>query len=159
MWCKHTLYEIDNHVPLLLKVPGQKKHKGTDAFVEFVDIYPSLCELAGIPTPAKLHGKSFVPLIKNPEKKWKNAAYSMWPVNYNNPETLILGYSIKTDRYRYTEWIRQKDQEVVERDLFDHKTDPGENNDIAKNPESIGIMNQLSKILDKGNGWRNSMKN
>lgn len=156
MWCKHTQFKIDNHVPLLLKVPGQKSAGlKTNALVEFVDIYPSLCELAGLELPAHLQGKSFVPLLDNPEKDWKEGAISIWPVGRTNPDKLIMGYAIQTERYRYTEWIHEKSGEVLARDLFDHDIDPDENKNISNMPENEELMKQLSKLLDKGKGWRN----
>ena len=93
MWCKHTQFELDNHVPLILKVPGQQSAgSASEALVEFVDIYPSLCELAGIDIPDHVQGTSFVPLVANPEKPWKAGALSYWPsVGRTDPNKLIMG--------------------------------------------------------------------
>jgi iduronate 2-sulfatase len=155
MWCKHTQFELDNHVPLLLKVPGQSNASlKTDALVEFVDIYPSLCELAGLAIPDHLQGVSFAPLVENPDRPWKKGAISVWPLNRNDPEKVVIGYSIQTDRYRYTEWIRESTGEVMARDLFDHKIDPDENVSISKLPENADLVDQLSQLLKGGNGWR-----
>lgn len=155
MWCKHTQFELDNHVPLLLKVPGMKKPGAkTNALVEFVDIYPSLCELAGLEIPAHVQGTSFAPLVNNPDLPWKKGAISIWPQNRDNPGKVILGCTIQTDRYRYTEWIHQESGEVVARDLFDHQNDPDENQNISNNPASEQIIAELSTLLDKGKGWK-----
>ena len=154
MWCKHTQFHLDNHVPMILKVPGQSPAK-TDAFVEFVDIYPSLCELAGLDLPEHLQGTSFVPLVEDTDKKWKEAALSYWPEsNRGNPEKVIMGYTVQTDRYRYTEWIRESSGELLARDLFDHHNDPQENRSIANDPDNEELMQQLSELLDRGNGWK-----
>lgn len=153
MWCKHTQYHIDNHVPLLIKVPGQTPAK-TNALVEFVDIYPSLCELAGLELPTHLQGTSFAPLIENPNKAWKKGALSYWPWGLSTPDKLTLGYTIQTDRYRYTEWINDSTGELMARDLFDHQADPNENFSIANNPENEQLMQELSQMLDRGKGWR-----
>jgi arylsulfatase A-like enzyme len=154
MWCKHTQFHLDNHVPMLIKVPGQTPAK-TDALVEFVDIYPSLCELAGLELPEHLQGTSFAPLVDNPGQKWKEGALSYWPVsNRTNPEKVIMGYTIQTNRYRYTEWIQNSTGEVLARDLFDHQTDPHENKSIANNPENEELMKELSQLLDQGDGWK-----
>lgn len=154
MWCKHTQFQIDNHVPLIIKVPGQIA-ANTNALVEFVDIYPSLCELAGLELPGHLQGTSFVPLIENPNKKWKDGAISYWPAsNRTNPEKVVMGYTVQTDRYRYTEWIRESTGELMARDLFDHQTDPDENFGIANNPENEALMKNLSEMLQKGKGWK-----
>ncbi|WP_139957389.1 sulfatase [Flavicella sediminum] len=82
IWGKATNYEIATRVPMIIWTPEMLKNKGgtkTEALVELVDIYPSLCELANISKPKHLEGKSFVPLIKNPKKKWKKAAFSQFP--------------------------------------------------------------------------------
>ena len=80
IWGKATNYEIATRVPLMIWTPDIKtKGVKTDALVELVDMYPSLCELAGIPQPEDLEGQSFVPLLKNPELEWKKAAFSQFP--------------------------------------------------------------------------------
>jgi len=160
MWCKHTQFELDNHVPMLIKVPGQQiKGVKTEALVEFVDIYPSLCELAGIETPDHVQGTSFAPVVENPEIEWKEGALSYWPLGRTNPEKLIMGYTIQTQRYRYTEWIKESSGELMARDLFDHQTDPDENVNISNISENKEIMSELSELLARGKGWRNISKN
>lgn len=80
IWGKATNYEIATRVPLLIWTPQmQTRGKGTDALVELVDIYPTLCELTGVPLPDHLEGKSFVPLLDHPNQPWKQAAYSQYP--------------------------------------------------------------------------------
>lgn len=154
MWCKHTQFHLDNHVPMIIKEPGQKAAK-TDALVEFVDIYPSLCELAGLELPEHLQGTSFVPLINDPGKEWKEGAISYWPEsNRDDPEKVIMGYTVQTNRYRYTEWIRKSTGELLARDLFDHQTDPEENISIANDPENKELMQRLSRLLGEGKGWK-----
>lgn len=155
MWCKHTQFEVDNHVPLIVKAPKQKAGgMKTDGFVEFVDIYPSLCQLAGLGIPEHVQGTSFAPLFENPERQWKEGSISYWPMGRNNPEEVVMGYAIKTDRYRYTEWVKESTGEIMARDLFDHQTDPDENYGIAANPENEQIVKELSLLLNKGKGWR-----
>ncbi|MEM1295962.1 MAG: sulfatase, partial [Verrucomicrobiota bacterium] len=80
IWGKATNYEIATRVPLILSTPDMKKRGiSTGALVELVDIYPTLCELAGIPNPDHVVGKSFVPLIGDPEQEWKEVAVSQFP--------------------------------------------------------------------------------
>jgi arylsulfatase A-like enzyme len=155
MWCKHTQFELDSHVPLMVKVPGQEHTDSkTNAIVEFVDIYPTLCELAGLELPDHLQGTSFVPVIDDPEMEWKKGAFTVWPRNYNDPEKLVMGHCIQTERYRYTEWIKESTGEVMARDLFDHEADPDENVNISNYPENGTLINELSELLEKGKGWR-----
>lgn len=157
MWCKHTQFELDNHVPLLIKVPEQKTAGiKTNALVELVDIYPSLCDLAGLDLPNHLQGQSFAPLIENPDLKWKEGAISVYPdQNRENPEKVILGYTLQTNQYRYTEWIRESTGDIIARDLFDHKIDPNENHNISGFSENEKIIKELSSLLEKGKGWKN----
>ena len=155
MWCKHTQFELDSHVPLLLRVPGKTKTPArTDALVEFVDIYPTLCELAGLAFPAHLQGRSFVPLIDDPDRPWKKGTITVWPLDRNDPERLVMGYSVQTQRYRYTEWIKGSTGELLARDLFDHAVDPGENVNISIDPANSEIIQDLSDLLKGGKGWR-----
>ncbi|NQT88826.1 sulfatase, partial [bacterium] len=87
-WCKHTNFELDTHVPMLISVPGQKNAgKKTRALVEFVDVYPTLCEAAGVPLPDHLEGTSMMPLFDDPERPWKSAAFSQYP------RGRIMGYT------------------------------------------------------------------
>lgn len=106
-WGKMTNYNIDLKVPLIVRYPGQEKQgTQTDAMVELVDLFPSLCELAGIDIPDYAQGKSFVPLTKDPELPWKNAAFSQF---HRRPKVSAdgkryMGYSINTKEYHYIEW-------------------------------------------------------
>jgi iduronate 2-sulfatase len=80
IWGKATNYEIATRVPLIISTPEMKaKGEGTNALVELVDIYPTLCELAGIPTPDHIVGKSFAPLLEDPDQEWKDSALSQFP--------------------------------------------------------------------------------
>jgi iduronate 2-sulfatase len=80
IWGKATNYEIATRVPLLIWTPEMKtRGKGSDALVELVDIFPTLCELAGVPVPSHLEGHSFVPLLDKPDLPWKKAAFSQYP--------------------------------------------------------------------------------
>jgi iduronate 2-sulfatase len=148
-WCKHTNFEIATRVPLMISVPGMKSAGSrTAALTEFVDIYPTLCELAGLELPEGLEGTSFVPLLDDPARPWKKAAFSQYP----RPKDL-MGYSMKTDRYRYTEWVKRDDHtNVVARELYDHQGDPLETANIAARSDQAAIVQQLSSQLRAG--WK-----
>ena len=139
IWCKHSNFETSTHVPLLINAPGYKKNNRSNALVEFVDIYPTLCELVGLPLPAHLQGTSFVPLLSDPDVPWKQAAFSRW---YN-------GWSLRTDRYRYTEW-RNETGQITDRMLYDHNIDPDENVNISEKTDKRVLVNRLSYMLQKG---------
>jgi arylsulfatase A-like enzyme len=138
-WGKHTNVENDVNAPLILSVPGAKTAGAhCAALVEFVDIYPTLSELAGLPLPAHLEGISLKPLLDNPERPWKSAAFSQYP------RGALMGYSMRTGRYRFTVWADQQDPAKVDAiELYDHQTDPQENTNIAKNPDDAGLVSKL----------------
>lgn len=162
-WGKMTNYEIDTHVPLIVGGAGvTSKNKTSNALTEFVDIYPSLCEMAGLPVPPNLQGKSFVPLLENPEKDWKPAAFSQYLLGrFGPPERRKqerMGYSIKIDRYRYIEWYTwdkesKKKGELLDKELFDHFVDSEENVNIASNMENERVIEQLSLQLKQQFKW------
>ena len=141
LWCKHCNFENAVRAPLIIRAPGFKGGKVSNALTEFVDIYPSLCELTGLPLPKHLEGTSFVPLMKVPDRKWKKAAFSRWKT----------GESIRTDRYRYTEWT-DDDGQMVARMLYDHQVDPAENVNISEEPENQELVKKLSKMIR--DGWQ-----
>ena len=144
LWCKHCNFQTSLRAPLLVKVPGISGGKRTSALTEFVDIYPTLCELCGLEPPPSLQGTSFVPLLNNSEKKWKKAVFSC----FHN------GGSVRTNRYLYTEWT-DKNGRVYARMLYDHQSDPGENVNISELPENREVVKQLSELLHAG--WRSQI--
>ncbi len=149
-WCKHTNFENDAHAPLIIRAPGQKSAGSTTpALVEFVDIYPTLCELAGLSQPDHLEGTSAAPLLDDPETTWKPAAFSQYP------RGSVMGYSMKTDRYRLTRWQDRKTGEVQALELYDHQIDPDENTNIASSAESADVLSQLLAQLD--GGWQQAI--
>ena len=136
-WCKHTNFELDTHVPMLFAGPGVRPSTRTTALSEFVDIYPTLCELCGLPVPDHCEGTSTVPLMKDPKRPWKTVAFSQYP------RGRIMGYTMRTDRYRYTRWIERGSKRVVARELYDHRADPGENHNLAGRAESAERVRKL----------------
>jgi len=150
-WCKQTNFELSVHAPLIISVPGQQNTGSkTDALIEFVDIYPSLAELCKLPRPNGLEGTSFKPLLENPQRPWKTAAFSQYPRNIGGVGR-VMGRSMRTDRYRFTEWAQPaRNFRVVE--LYDHKRDPEENQNIADRPENERLVKQLTTQLHAG--WR-----
>ncbi len=132
-------YEGATHAPLLVRAPGMKAAgKKARALVEFVDIFPSLAELAKLAPPDGLEGKSFARLLDDPEAPWdKQAAFSEYPKGGNK------GVAMRTDRYRYVEW-RDKKGALVARELYDHASDPQENQNVADKPEHAALLAQLA---------------
>lgn len=183
IWGKATNYEVATRVPLIVSAPKMAaKGRGSKALVEFVDVYPSLCDLAGLPLPKHLEGKSFAPLLGDPDQPWKAAAFSQFPSpalrewaarplsaamrgTFFGPviaeveaklkeehgdrytadlfDNHVMGYSIRTDRYRYTAWLDRcspMDEPLAE-ELYDHDADPHETvNLTGANPEVAGEL-------------------
>ena len=81
--------------------------------MEFVDIYPTLTELCGLKIPSHCEGSSMLPLLKAPGQPWKKAAFSQYP------RRGLIGHSIRSGRWRYTEWIDVKKGEIKARELYD----------------------------------------
>jgi arylsulfatase A-like enzyme len=147
-WCKHTNMEIDTHVPLILSAPGQKQGQHSKALVEFVDIYPTLSELCNLPIPKQCEGSSMVPLLENPDLPWKTAAFSQYP------RRGLMGYSIRSGKWRYTEWINRMTGEVEDRELYDHENSVLATKNQVDDRARAETVKKLSTLMDKGNGWK-----
>jgi len=126
-WCKHTNFECDTRVPLIIRHPGMVGARGpTSALVELIDLYPTLCELCGLDKPAHLQGKSFVPVLRDPSAAHRESAYSSYPHGRGRGQAGVMGHSIRTGQYRYTEWWGNDTDEPVAAILTDIASDPGE---------------------------------
>lgn len=147
-WCKHTAMEIDTKVPLVLAAPGYRKGQRSKALVEFVDIYPTLAELCGLPIPEQCEGSSLRPLLETPDRPWKSAAFSQWP------KRGAMGYSIRSGDWRYTEWIDVKTGEIKDRELYNHKDSSLAARNQVADTAMADTVKELSKLLDKGQGWK-----
>lgn len=149
-WCKHTNFEIDTRVPLILSAPGlASPGTASPALVEFVDIYPTLAELCGLPIPAHCEGLSMKPLLTNPARPWKAAAFSQYPRGQDT-----MGYTLRSGPYRYTEWLRRPGDEVLARELYDVSAGPAPSANLAGLSQHASAVRSLSRLLDKGQGWR-----
>lgn len=148
MWCKHSNYEQANRIPLLIHAPGvTKAARRTQALAESVDVYPTLCELAGLPVlemPRVLEGKGLVPVLKRPSRESKEAVFHVYPRNRAG-EGQILGRAVRTERYRLVEWKKPgASAETAEFELYDYKKDPLETvNLAAKEPKLVKKLHAL----------------
>ena len=129
-WCKQTNLEIDTHAPLIVRVPSAKNNgQALPQLVEFIDIYPTLCELAELPPPQSLEGKSFAPLLQDAALPHKDAAISQFPRKHLGRD--YMGYALRTETQRYIEWIDIEDGSIYAQELYDHRHDPEENVNLA----------------------------
>lgn len=147
MWGKSTNFERATNAPLIARISDIKAPKGrkSKAFVEFVDIFPTICELGGVDVPEYLEGTSFLPLMQKPGRNWKKAAFSQFPRGND-----IEGYSIRVKRYRYVEWLDRRSGEIFWKELYDHKTDPYEKTNVIESHQKLA--EQLSGQLH--DGWK-----
>ncbi|VGO12605.1 Arylsulfatase [Pontiella desulfatans] len=139
VWTKGVCWETTNHVPLLLKVPGAKKGQRSDALVELLDIYPTLCRTAGLPVPKHCEGKSLLPLVEHPKQEWNGFSASQFR------KGKIIARSIRTDRYRFTLWEKGRGN-VVGTELYDYEKDPQGNVNLAASPENKHLVEKFTKL-------------
>ena len=141
-WCKHTNFELDARVPLIVSAPGQSHGRRSKALVEVVDIFPTVASMSGGRIPESCDGKSLEPLLKNPQADFKPFALTQ----YQRGST--MGYSMRNDRYRYTEWIQAGTKRVVARELYDHRDTNTPDRNLALLPECRKQVSRLSAELD-----------
>jgi iduronate 2-sulfatase len=146
LWCKHSNFEQATKAPLIMKTPFQlakgAKHLGP---TEFTDIAPTLCELAGIPIPDFFEGLSLKPLFDNPDQVLRTSALSQYPRNGMD----YMGYTIRTDRYRYTKWIERKTGRDTGDELYDYQVDPQETVSYIHDSRYDHTKQELDSILTR----------
>jgi len=137
-WMKQSLFENSARVPLIIAVPDGLKGKSSGRTVELLDIYPTLTELTGL-TAEGLQGKSLTPLLKNPEAAWTRPAYTQVK------RDKIMGRSVRTERWRYTEW----DEGKAGVELYDEKNDADEFTNLSSDPKYTSTVKELAALLHK----------
>ena len=159
-WCKQTNYNIDTRVPLFIYDPrNPAADYDCESLVELVDLFPTLCDLAGIEIPEYMEGMSLKPLLADPGQELKSAAFSHY---HQRPKNTLdgkqyMGYSMVTARYHYVEWYSWDDEakvpgDLAGRELYDNQVDPDENVNISELPENAEIIQALSEKLKAG--WK-----
>jgi iduronate 2-sulfatase len=143
-WQKQTLFEDGTRVPLIIAGPGIKNNKEIiNNPVELVDLYPTIMDLVQMQTPKFVSGKSIVPLLENSENIVRESALTELQVNTGNG--IAQGYSIKTKRYRLSQWEHKG---VKAYELYDHFSDTSELTNLAEYSDYQKIRDSLVKILD-----------
>lgn len=147
IWQKRTLFEQSARSPLIIRAPGAAGNgTASPRIVEFVDIYPTLMELAGLPATHELSGRSLVPLLEDPLADWNGYAITqVLRPSDDRLSTPVMGRSIRTARWRYTDW--EEGARGVE--LYDHYADPMEFNNLAIDPDAEAqlVMARLRPLL------------
>lgn len=162
-WGKMTNYNIDLKVPMIVRYPNQQ-NRGAQTFeiTELIDMFPSLCELAGLEIPDYMQGTSFVPLAKDPKHTWKSAAFSQFHrrPQHSADDNRYMGYSINTKKYHYIEWYDWNPKtgtrgKLTSTELFDRENDPHEAVNISDDPELDKVVKGLSVQLSEG--WKKAI--
>ena len=143
VWQKRMLFEESARAPLIIRNPGAPGNgRSTAAIVEFVDIFPTLAELAGVVAPRDLAGRSLAPLLADPVRAWDGRAFSqVLRPNNGNP---VMGRTVRTDRWRYIEWAGGS----AGVELYDHDRDPHEFTNLALDPAHAATRRQLRALFD-----------
>lgn len=136
-WAKASLFEPSARVPLILVAPGAKAGAVSPRVVELLDLYPTLSELCSLPKPKQGEGRSFLPLLKDPTAPWDKPAFTA----ERRPN--MIGRSVRTERYRYTEWNEGK----AGAELYDHNTDPDEITNLATDSKHAETVAEMKKLL------------
>lgn len=170
LWNKLTDFEQSTRVPLMVVAPGMSAGRHCGSVVEFLDIFPTVCQLTGIPAPQPLDGKSLVPALKNPAAKVKDYAISQFSRSTTENYTIysdtdlkgkareleddIMGYAIRDKRYRLVEWTKGfktyqpfDQSKVLAYELYDYDKDPLETRNLADDPRYSGVVKRLKRQL------------
>lgn len=144
LWQKMSIWEESARVPLILVDPRQRGGKVSGRTVELVDLHPTLAELCGIQAPAGLDGFSLAPLMKDPKAAWEHPAYTqVQRGGPRQPQGRFFGRSVRTERWRYTEWA--DGERGVQ--LYDHDRDPTEQTNLAADPKHAETVAQMKQLL------------
>jgi iduronate 2-sulfatase len=149
LWHKHTNFELAARVPLIVSVPGQKTAGSKcDATVEFVDVYPTLADVCGLPIPAGLHGSSLKPFVEDPTAPASKVAISQYPRGAGKAAGgALMGYSIRNERWRLTQWRERYGSKIIATELYDEQNDPAETVNLADKPEHQPVVAALSEFM------------
>lgn len=147
LWCKHSNFEQATRIPMIFKIPGIKASKKS-VLAEAVDIFPTLCDATGIKIPEQLQGASLMPILMETKNKVKDYAVSQYRRGKN---MRTFGYSIRTERYRLTLWMKDfyrlykpfDEGYIVSGELYDYDNDPLETENYYNNKEYVSVKKEL----------------
>lgn len=151
-WCKHTNYEIDTRIPVIVKTAKENINKGfkSNVIIETVDIYPTICDLARLTKPNHLQGSSFKQALTEKDFEWEDVAISQYPrgTEINGENVKLMGYSMRTSKYRFIKWINVQTKETVAMELYDHTNPLFEMENLAYNQDYSDLMLELDKKFE-----------
>jgi uncharacterized sulfatase len=150
-WMKQMLFEESARSPLIVAGPGVRvKGKGSPRVVEYLDLYPTIAELAGLTPPREIEGRSLTPLLKDPNAAWNHPALTQVRRG-TQAGGFFMGYSVRTERWRYSEW----DDGKRGTELYDEKDDPREMRNLAKDPKYANTVGEMRALLQSARDARN----
>lgn len=141
-WSKMTNFEVATRVPFIIAAPGLHPARIRN-LAELVDLYPTLCDLAGLPAPKHLEGESLRPALEQPDATPTGVALSQ----HARFKEKYMGRALRTDRHRYVAWFETKSGRVVERELYDHERDPLETRNVAGHAGNEALVESLHARL------------
>jgi len=152
LWAKTSNFELDARVPMMISAPGFRNgQQSTLSLVELLDLYPTLMDLCQLPAPEhRLEGVSLKPILEHAEASVKPAAFTQHPrPAYPPPGTdpRAMGYSMRTERWRYTEWRSYDTGQVLASELYDHTQDSSERRNLAAETRYADLVRQMSREL------------
>ena len=142
LWCKHTNLELDTRVPLIVSAPGLPRGERSQALVEIVDIFPTVVGLTGGEEPDSCDGQSLEPVLSDPSKAFRPFALSQYP------RGKVMGYSLRDERWRYTEWVDSGNGAIVEHELYDHRDSSLASRNLAADPDQAQRVEAFSELLN-----------
>ena len=159
-WCKDTNFELDTRVPLMIRTPNMPQPgRETEALSEYVDLYPTLAELAGLQVNQELDGRSLVPMIQDPLAAGRDVVLSQFSRPFKPTRPQVMGYSIRSLAHRYTRWIDWPSEQILTEELYDYSSPHSvtrhqtllieQRNVAAENPEMlVRLRAQMDQVLN-----------
>jgi iduronate 2-sulfatase len=148
LWAKTTNFELDARVPLIIRAPRQQHTRSTAAIVELVDLFPTLADLADLPIPTHLEGSSLRALLDNGDAPGRPFALTQHPHPFYTANWTHMGYSLRTDAFRYVEWRDRHTGTIAETELYDHTMDPLESTNLAHHPDYLSALETLRALAE-----------
>ncbi len=154
LWTKANNFELSTRVPLIMAVPGRTDNGcSSSALVELLDVYPTLAEACGLEIPESLEGTSLCPLLDDPATPWRPSALSQYPRahegNRHRGSGDIMGYAMRTERFRFVQWRENESGKVVAEELYDHQRDPQESVNVVGRAEYAERLDELRDRADR----------
>ncbi len=151
LWAKTSNFELDARVPLIIALPDRTSAgRKTMAITELLDLYPTLVEACGLPRRDDLQGVSLMPVLRDPSTSVKDAAITQHPRPAYYKQTIdAMGHSIRTTRFRYTEWRSPSTEKLLGRELYDHRRDPQESANVVAEEEFAPMVKELASRLKR----------